>query len=102
MDLVEQAISRITDRRAVIGILGLGYVGLPLACTFAEAGFHTIGFDVDQAKIEQLLGGKSYIGHIPSQRLAQLISAGTLDATSHFETLRKCDVSIICVPTPFD
>src|SRR5438445_167431 len=100
MNLAQEAIRKISDRRAVIGVIGLGYAGLPLLCTFAEAGFHTIGFDIDGAKIEQLRAGRSYIAHIPAERLGRMVSAGKLEATADFDLLRNCDAAIICVPTP--
>lgn len=88
------------SRRARVGVLGLGYAGLPLACCFAEAGFETIGFDIDQLKIRRLAAGQSYIGHIPSERIACLLESGRLHPSSDFSLLRDCDAAIICVPTP--
>jgi UDP-N-acetyl-D-glucosamine dehydrogenase len=74
--LWERAIAKFNDRSARVGILGLGYAGLPLACCFAEAGFQTLGFDIDRSKIEQLSAGWSYIGHIPVERIAGLVKKG--------------------------
>ncbi len=96
----ERAIEKFNSRRARVGVLGLGYAGLPLTCCFAEAGFETIGFDVDRAKVQKLQAGESYIGHIPSARIAGLIKDGRLRASADFAPLRECDAAIICVPTP--
>jgi UDP-N-acetyl-D-glucosamine dehydrogenase len=98
--LWERAIAKFNDRSARIGVLGLGYAGLPLTCGFAEAGFETLGFDVDGAKIQQLQAGQSYIGHIPAQRIARLIECGRLRPSAEFSPLSDCDAAIICVPTP--
>jgi len=91
---------RIARRTAKIGIIGLGYVGLPLACLFAEQGFPVTGFDVDPKKIDSLNSGKSYIKHIANKRVAPLVRAGRLAASAEFRELRKMDAVIICVPTP--
>jgi UDP-N-acetyl-D-glucosamine dehydrogenase len=96
----EQAIAKFKDGTARVGVLGLGYAGLPLTCCFAEAGFETLGFDVDHAKIEHLSAGRSYIGHIPAGRIARPVDSGGLKPTSDFAELRHCDAAIICVPTP--
>jgi UDP-N-acetyl-D-glucosamine dehydrogenase len=90
----------IAAREARVGIIGLGYVGLPLACLFAEKGFPTTGFDIDTPKVAALNAGRSYIRHIPSRRIAAIRKAGTFDATDDFDRLRQMDVIIICVPTP--
>jgi len=91
---------RIARRTAKVGIIGLGYVGLPLACLFAEKGFPVTGFDVDPKKIDSLNAGKSYIKHIASKRVAPLVRAGRLAGSAGFRELRKMDAVIICVPTP--
>src|SRR5229473_807976 len=98
--LWERAIAKFNDRSARVGVLGLGYAGLPLTCCFAEAGFETFGFDVDRAKIAQLQAGQSYIGHIPEQRIARLVECGRLRPSAEFSPLSDCDAAIICVPTP--
>src|SRR5437016_1506696 len=72
---IDPLIAGFTSRRSVVGIIGLGYVGLPLAATFAEGGFAVIGFDVDGAKIDELRAGRSYIRHIAAERLAPLLRA---------------------------
>ncbi len=81
-------------------MLGLGYAGLPLACTFAESGVTTVGFDIDSAKIEKLSRGESYIGHISSDRLSRIVKNGRFYPAPDFADLRNCDAAIICVPTP--
>jgi UDP-N-acetyl-D-glucosamine dehydrogenase len=84
------------------GIVGLGYVGLPLAQLFTSRGFKVLGFDVDQSKIEKLMSGKSYIGHIPSSVIQSMRQDDRLVATSDFSWVAKAGVLSICVPTPLD
>ena len=91
---------RIAARTAVVGIIGQGYVGLPLALVFSEAGFRVIGFDVDPEKVAALERGDSYIKHIGPERVSQAREGGRFSATSDFDRLRECDAMIICVPTP--
>nr|WP_298685369.1 nucleotide sugar dehydrogenase [uncultured Dongia sp.] len=91
---------RIAGKKARIGIIGLGYVGLPLACLFAEKGFPVTGFDVDENKTTKLNGGRSYIRHISARRIAPLVKAGSLKASADFRGLKAMDCIIICVPTP--
>ena len=93
------SLAAIADRRAVIGVIGLGYVGLPLALTFAESGFVVRGFDTDPAKIPKLAAGASYFRHIPDARIA---AAHSFSATGDFALIAHCDAVIICVPTPLD
>ena len=93
-------LERVQTRTARLGIIGLGYVGLPLAVVFAEAGFHVVGIDLDTRKVAALTHGESYIEDIPTARLAPLTHAGRLVATSDFAALRECDAVSICVPTP--
>src|ERR1700680_574694 len=97
---VEALISRFRDRSAKIGVIGLGYVGLPLVRTIAERGFSVLGFDIDPAKIERLNAGTSYIRHISSDSIAALRLAGRLAATGDFARLAAVDAVLICVPTP--
>jgi UDP-N-acetyl-D-glucosamine dehydrogenase len=85
-----------------IGIIGCGYVGLPLALRFAETGRHVIGFDTDPAKIDMLNAGKSYIKHIPADKIAQFVKSKHFAATADFKKLREVDAVLICVPTPLD
>jgi len=91
---------KIESRTARLGIIGIGYVGLPLAVEFAKAGFPVIGFDVKPHKIEAIGHGESYIGDVADDEVRRLVEAGTLSATGDFSRLGECDVAIICVPTP--
>ena len=93
-------LAKFRDRTARIGIIGQGYVGLPLALVFNEAGFPVIGFDVDPRKIEALRKGESYIQHIGAERVAAAVKSGRFHATADFDGLRECDAILICVPTP--
>lgn len=97
---VDDLVRAIEKREAVVGVVGLGYVGLPLLLTFAESGFTVVGFDIDPKKPEALLKGESYIRHIPSGRIAAAVSRGRLTATTDFARIRGCDAVIIAVPTP--
>ncbi|MBL8908189.1 MAG: nucleotide sugar dehydrogenase [Rhizobiales bacterium] len=90
----------IASKQATVGVIGLGYVGLPLAVTAARAGYRTIGFDIDPGKIEKLKAGGSYIEAVKADELALQLGAGRFDATTEFSDLKRCDVVIICVPTP--
>jgi UDP-N-acetyl-D-glucosamine dehydrogenase len=85
-----------------IGIIGCGYVGLPLALRFADVGHRVTGFDTDRTKIEKLNAGQSYIQHIPAEKIRQHVQAKRFDATSDFTHLRDMDAVLICVPTPLD
>src|SRR4051794_9579709 len=91
---------RIASRQATVGVIGLGYVGLPLALVFAEAGFAVVGFDIDPAKIDALTAGRSYIGHIADARIAA--ARARFSSTADFARAAGCDALIICVPTPLD
>jgi UDP-N-acetyl-D-glucosamine dehydrogenase len=91
---------KITSRKALVGIMGMGYVGLPLIRTFGHAGFKTLGFDIDPFKVRTLNAGKSYIKHIPDATIRDLRRRGLFRATADFAELRKPDAIIICVPTP--
>jgi UDP-N-acetyl-D-glucosamine dehydrogenase len=84
----------------VIGIVGMGYVGLPLAMQFCREGTQVLGFDVDADKVERLNAGASYILHIESARIQEQRDKGRFEATTHFEQIRQCEAVIICVPTP--
>ena len=83
-----------------IGIIGLGYVGLPLAVEFCRAGFDVIGVDVDEKRLECLRKGISYIGDLDSQEIKELVNSGRLYVSPEFSTLKKTDGIFICVPTP--
>ena len=93
-------LERIQSTEARIGIIGLGYVGLPLAVEFARVGFDVVGFDVDEAKNAQINAGKSYIPDVPESDLADVVRSGKLRATSDMAQLGDMDVVDICVPTP--
>jgi UDP-N-acetyl-D-glucosamine dehydrogenase len=92
--------ARIEGGTAIIGVIGMGYVGLPLAVAFGEAGCPVLAFDVDQAKIDALEAGKSYIKHIDAARIAPLVDNEKLRATADLGRLGEADVVVICVPTP--
>ena len=94
-------LEKLRARTALIGIFGLGYVGLPLALRFAEAGYPVLGFDIDAAKVDSLNAGRSYIEHIPSDAVARA-RRGRFEATGDFARAREADALIICVPTPLD
>lgn len=100
LSLAGELFSRIEERTARVAIIGLGYVGLPLAETFAWGGYPVLGFDIDADKIARLNRGESYIGHICSERVGELIGSGRFEATSDPSRLADADAVIICVPTP--
>jgi UDP-N-acetyl-D-glucosamine dehydrogenase len=92
----------IRQKTAQVGVIGLGYVGLPLIRTFVAAGFRTLGFDVDARKIESLSAGKSYIEHIPSEWIGRCVSEGSFTPTADMSRLAEADALLICVPTPLN
>lgn len=102
MAIKEDLIAKIQDRTLVMGVCGLGYVGLPLAVDKAKHGFQTIGFDVQQEKVDMVNAGHNYIGDVVDADLAELVRAGRLRATSDFGFVRGVDFIAICVPTPLD
>jgi UDP-N-acetyl-D-glucosamine dehydrogenase len=91
---------KIRSKKARVGVVGLGYVGLPLAVEYAEAGFHVIGIDLSGPKTARVNAGDSYVGDVPSSTLARLVKAGRLRATTDFAAIREMDTINICVPTP--
>jgi UDP-N-acetyl-D-glucosamine dehydrogenase len=99
-DTKKQLLERIGSREAVVGIIGQGYVGLPLALTFAEAGFRVIGFDLDEAKVAGLNRGESHIKHVGTDRVAKAVAELRFSASADFGRLTDCDAILICVPTP--
>ena len=94
--------AKLTDRTAAIGVVGLGYVGLPLLLAYARAGFRAVGIDIDPSKPEHLLRGESYIKHIPGAEVAEALASGRLEATTDFSVIAGLDAIILCVPTPLD
>src|SRR5579884_1377801 len=98
--LAGQLRQRIDQRTARVGIVGLGYVGLPLAETFCWAGYTVLGFDIDPEKVSRLKRGESYIGHIAAKRIAEMVASGRFDATTDARRFAEVDAIIICVPTP--
>ncbi len=100
LSLADELFSRIEERTARVAIVGLGYVGLPLAETFAWGGYPVLGFDIDSAKVAKLNSGESYIGHICSERVSELIGSGRFEATNDPRRFAAADAIIICVPTP--
>jgi UDP-N-acetyl-D-glucosamine dehydrogenase len=100
MSEYDSLLSKIETREAVVGVVGLGYVGLPLAIAFIEAGFEVLGFDVDSRVVEGLQAGISHIGDVQSEALAPAVERGLLAATTDFARLADVDVVVICVPTP--
>jgi UDP-N-acetyl-D-glucosamine dehydrogenase len=96
----DDIIKLIKEKRARVGVIGLGYVGLPLATEFASRGYHATGFEVDNKKVTEINAGRSYIGDVPAELIAQSVAAGKLCATLDFNHLKECDAIIICVPTP--
>ena len=99
-ELKEQLLLRITSKKARVGVIGLGYVGLPLVHEFSTQGFTVTGFDIDSRKVDALNAGKSYIGHIPSEKIARHIDSGKFRATTDFDKMADTDCIVICVPTP--
>src|SRR5438034_334905 len=93
-------LTRIRNKQARVGVIGLGYVGLPLAVEFARAGFDVTGFDVDASKVAEINAGRSYIPDVPTDELAEAVTAGRLRATTDVTKLSEMDIADICVPTP--
>lgn len=100
--MLQPLLEKIDKRNAVIGIVGLGYVGLPLTLEFNKAGFKVIGLDIDDDKIKKLKKSETYIKHISSDSLKKMNKTGRFDASSDFSRTAKCDVLVICVPTPLN
>jgi len=100
--MYEQLKARIESRSAVVGIIGMGYVGLPLMLEFHRSGYKILGFDTDPVKVSALAAGKSYIKHIPGEKIAAIAASQQFTPTSDFSRLAECDAIIICVPTPLN
>ena len=95
-----ELLKRIESKQAKLGVIGLGYVGLPLAVEFARAGFRVIGYDVDAGKVSSLMAGRSYIPDVSSEHLAEVVKSGRFTATTDAKALAEADIIDICVPTP--
>jgi UDP-N-acetyl-D-glucosamine dehydrogenase len=98
--VTDSLVAKIRARDVTLGVIGLGYVGLPLAVEFARAGLHVTGFDVDEMKVQSINAGTSYIPDVPSEDLAEAVRTGRLRATADLAELARMDVVDICVPTP--
>jgi len=98
--MIDQLIRGILQKEAKVGVIGLGYVGLPLVLRFCEEGFRILGFDIDSKKVDTLKKGRSYLKSIPSPRISQFVEGGALDVTDDFSRLGESDCILICVPTP--
>jgi UDP-N-acetyl-D-glucosamine dehydrogenase len=94
--------SRLNDKTVRVGVIGLGYVGLPLVHAFWQAGLHTVGFDIDPGKIEKIEKGETYIKHFASENVRAMTASGRFKATTDFADLRDVDAVLICVPTPLN
>ncbi|WP_028573698.1 nucleotide sugar dehydrogenase [Desulfonatronovibrio hydrogenovorans] len=97
-----ELLEKLNSGQAKIGIIGLGYVGLPLALRYLEVGYPVLGLDIDQNKVDMILEGQSYIKHIPAQPIARAVQAGTLEVSTDFSRAAEADALILCVPTPLD
>ncbi|HUM72232.1 MAG TPA: NAD(P)-binding domain-containing protein, partial [Chloroflexota bacterium] len=100
MNVKEELLQKIAERRAKIAVIGMGYVGLPLMVAFAEAGFPVVGVDVDRQKVEMLNRGESYIEDVTDEMLGPLVQKGVLWASSDYTAVADVDAISICVPTP--
>jgi UDP-N-acetyl-D-glucosamine dehydrogenase len=100
LDHAVQLAAKLADRSAVVGVVGMGYVGLPLLAAFHRAGFPVVGFDVDPAKVEQLRAGHNYLSHLGATLVSDMVTAGRFDATADLARLGSADAVLICVPTP--
>lgn len=102
MSEADTLLQKIQDKKAVVGVMGLGYVGLPLVREFVNSGFRVHGFDVDERKVKMLNAGKTYIEYLPGKMFKEYIDAGKFRATANMNELKKPDAILICVPTPLD
>lgn len=102
MSPYEELLRKIETKEAVIGVVGLGYVGLPLAVEKAKAGYHVIGFDIQPSRVNQVNSGINYIGDVVNQELEEIVKNGLLQATTDYKRIQEVDAVAICVPTPLD
>lgn len=102
MALAQDLLKKINDKKALVGVIGLGYVGLPLVREFCASGYRCIGFDIDEQKVKMLNAGKTYIRHLPAAHFQKLIKQGLFSPTSDMKRMKEPDALIICVPTPLD
>ena len=102
MNMKEKLLDKIEKKELIVGVVGLGYVGLPLAVEKAKAGYQTIGFDVQDEKVKLVNAGHNYIGDVVDSDLEGLVKAGKLKATTDFSFVSDVDFIAICVPTPLD
>ena len=102
MTTAEKLTTKIENNQETIGVLGLGYVGLPLAVLFAKKQVHVLGFDKSEIKVQNVNKGNNYIGDVDEKELIDAVQAGALSATADFSRISECDALIICVPTPLD
>ena len=100
--MLQTLLQKIDDRKFIIGIIGLGYVGLPLAWSFYQKGFTVLGLDIDQSKIDAITNGESYIKHFGEGQMKEMASSGRVSATTDFSRCNEADVLIMCVPTPLN
>ncbi|MEG1925520.1 MAG: nucleotide sugar dehydrogenase, partial [Ruthenibacterium sp.] len=98
----QKLLNKIENREIVVGVVGLGYVGLPLAVEKAKAGFKTIGFDIQKEKVDMVNASHNYIGDVVNEDLAAIVKSGMLTATTDFSFIKDVDFIAICVPTPLD
>ncbi len=96
----QAVVAKILSREAKVGVVGLGYVGLPLVQLFCKQGYKVVGFDIDQPKVDLLNAGKSYIGHIPSKNISDLLEKKQFESTTDFDRIGEVDAIVVCVPTP--
>lgn len=98
--MIKQVLQKIENKQTKIGIVGMGYVGLPLAIRFNESGYSVVGLDIDENKVTKLNKGQSYIAHLSAEPIAKMVKSGRFKATTDYSTADSCDALIICVPTP--
>ncbi len=100
MDLIMQILQKIKNKTAVVGIVGMGYVGLPLGMAFAKKEINVLGFDLDARKVNLINKGKGYLKHISDDKIKSVVDSGYLKATDDFSRLPEVDAILNCVPTP--